>query len=87
MTFIVEINETGRLELSEEVLQAIPPHIRFQVEVMSDNQFILLPLPPEQSFWATVTPEERAEPLMQWVGSHKNGANLPDEALRRENID
>jgi hypothetical protein len=87
MTFIVEINETGTLQLPEEVLQAIPPHTRFQIEVTSDNRLILSPLPPEQPFWATATPEERVERFMEWVQSHKNGANLPDEALRRENID
>lgn len=84
MTFIVEINETGTLQLPEEVLQAIPPHTRFQVEVTSDNRLILSPL--EQPFWATATPEERAERFTQWVKSHKDGVNLPDEALRRENI-
>ena len=46
-------------------------------------------LHPETSvlpFWSTATPTERAERLMQWVKSHKQGANLPDEALRRDNI-
>lgn len=86
MSAIVEINETGTLQLPDEILQTISPHTRFQVEVGSNNQLILSPLPPEQPFWATATPEERAERLMQWVQSHKDGANLPDEALRRENI-
>ncbi|NBD32815.1 MAG: hypothetical protein GVY17_07600 [Cyanobacteria bacterium] len=87
MTFIVEINETGTLQLPEEVLQAIiPPHTRFQVEVTSDKRLTLSHLPPEQPFWATATPEEQVERFMEWVRSRKNGANLPDEALRRENI-
>ena len=86
ITSIVEINETGTLQLPDEILQAIAPHTRFQVEIGADNRLILSPLPSEQPFWATATPEERAERLMQWVRSHQDGANLPDEALRRENI-
>jgi len=85
MSSIVEVSETGTLQLPAEILQAIQPNTRFVVEVESDR-LILSPVPPEQPFWATATPEERAERLMQWVQSHQNGANLPDEALRRENI-
>ncbi|MBD1806212.1 AbrB/MazE/SpoVT family DNA-binding domain-containing protein [Microcoleus sp. FACHB-SPT15] len=85
MSSIVEVSEAGTLQLPAEILQAIQPNTRFVVEVESDR-LILSPVPPEQPFWATATPEERAERLMQWVQSHQNGANLPDEALRRENI-
>lgn len=85
MSSIVEVSESGILQLPAEILQAIGPNTRFVVEVESDR-LILSPVPPEQPFWATATPEERAERLMQWVQSHQNGANLPDEALRRENI-
>ncbi|NEQ21787.1 MAG: AbrB/MazE/SpoVT family DNA-binding domain-containing protein [Microcoleus sp. SIO2G3] len=85
MSSIVEVSEAGTLQLPAEILQAIQPNTRFVVEVESDR-LILSPIPPEQPFWATATPEERAERLMQWVQSHQNGANLPDEALRRENI-
>lgn len=86
MTSIVEINETGTLQLPDEILQAIGSHTRFQVEIGSDNRLILSPLPPEKPFWATATPEERAERWEQWVRSHQDDVNLPDEALRRENI-
>lgn len=85
MSLIVEVSESGTLQLPTEILQAIQPNTRFVVEVESDR-LILSPVPPEQPFWATATPEERAERLMQWVQSHQNGSNLPDEALRRENI-
>lgn len=85
MSSIVEVSESGILQLPAEILQAIGPNTRFVVEVESDR-LILSPVPLEQPFWATATPEERAERLMQWVQSHQNGANLPDEALRRENI-
>jgi len=85
MSSIVEVSESGTLQLPAEILQAIGPNARFVVEVESDR-LILSPVPPEQPFWATATPEERAERFHQWVQSHKNGPNLPDEALRRENI-
>ncbi|MBD1932034.1 MULTISPECIES: hypothetical protein [Cyanophyceae] len=53
--------------------------------VAKQYRLILSPVPLEQPFWATATPEERPERLHQWV-HHKDGPNLPDEALRRENI-
>mgnify|MGYP006948690695 CR=1 FL=1 len=86
MSAIVTINETGNLQLPEEILQAISPHTHFQVELTADNRVILSPLSSEKPFWATATPQERAEKLREWVRSHKDGPNLPDEALRRENI-
>jgi hypothetical protein len=91
--FDLEGSESGTLQLPAEILQAIELHTRFLVEVESDRgsvakqyRLILSPVPPEQPFWATATPEERAERFHQWVQSHKDGPNLPDEALRRENI-
>ncbi len=93
MSSIVEVNESGILQLPTEILEKIQPNSRFVIKVESvpnsitkQYRLILSPVPPEQPFWATATPEERAERLMQWVKSHQNGVNLPDEALRRENI-
>ena len=85
MSLIVGGSESGTLQLPAEILQAIGPNTRFVVEMESDR-LILCPVPPEQPFWATATPEERAERLHQWVESHKDDPNLPDGALRRENI-
>ncbi len=85
MYLIVEVSESGTLQLPAEILEAIGPNTRFVVEMESDR-LILSPVPPERPFWATATPEERAERFHQWVQSHKGGANLPDEAFRRENI-
>lgn len=93
MSSIVEVSKSGTLQLPTEILQAIEPNTRFVVEVESipdsvtkKYRLILSPVPSAQPFWATATPEERAERLMQWVQSHQDGVNLPDEALRRENI-
>lgn len=85
MAVIVEISETGTLQLPPQILQTIQPNTRFRIEVGDQNRLILSPVS-SQPFWATATPEERAERWHQWVQSHKNGPNLPDEALRRENI-
>ncbi|BAY49748.1 hypothetical protein SAMD00079811_73770 [Scytonema sp. HK-05] len=85
MNPIVEINEDGVLHLPSKILEAIKPNTRFVVEV-NNGRLILHPQSNPQPFWVTATSEERAEGLMQWVLSHKEGPNLPDEALRRENI-
>ncbi|NES95203.1 MAG: hypothetical protein F6K32_08205 [Desertifilum sp. SIO1I2] len=93
MSLIVEVSESGTLQLPTEILQAIQPHTRFVVEIEGDRdstatqyRLILSPVSAELPFWATATPKERAERFHQWVQSHKDGPNLPDEALRRENI-
>lgn len=85
MNSIIEVNSDGALYLPSEILEAIKPNKRFVVEI-NNQTLILYPENTSQPFWATATPEERAEHLMQWVLSHKQGPNLPDEALRRENI-
>lgn len=85
MNPIVEVNEDGTLNCKREILEAIKPNKRFVIEV-NNQKLILSPEKTSQPFWATATPKERAEHLMQWVLSHKKSPNLPDEALRRENI-
>jgi hypothetical protein len=64
MSLIVEVSESGTLQLPAEILQAIGSNTRFVVEVESDRdsvtkqyRLILSPVPPEQPFWATATPE------------------------------
>jgi hypothetical protein len=85
MSSIIEVSAAGNLQLPAEILQAIQPNTRFVVEIESDR-VILSPVHPKQPFWATATPQERADRWHQWVQSHKEGFNLPDEALRRKNI-
>ncbi len=85
MSQIVEVNEEGMLSLPAEVLERVKPHRRFVVEV-SNSTLILRPEAKAQPFWATATPEERAEDLRQWVASHKDGPGLPAEALSRDTI-
>jgi hypothetical protein len=85
MSSIIEVSAAGNLQLPPEILQAIQPHTRFVVELESDR-VVLSPVPPKQPFWATATPQERAERWHQWVQSHQEGFDLLDEALQRENI-
>lgn len=85
MNPIVEIHEDGTLHLPAEVLEAIKPNTRFLIEV-DREKLILHPELKPQPFWATATPAERAKRFREWSQSHQDGPNLPDEALRRENI-
>ncbi|MFB2924064.1 MULTISPECIES: hypothetical protein [Aerosakkonema] len=85
MNPIVEISENGALYLPREILEAIEPNKRFVVEV-NNKRLILYPEKEDKPFWATATLKERAERLIQWAESHKDGPNLPDAALSRENM-
>ncbi|MBD2771776.1 hypothetical protein [Iningainema tapete] len=90
MKAIVERNVDGGLYIPAELLELVQPHTRFVIEVQ-DGKLTLHPenaveLENKQPFWATATPQEQAESLLQWVDSIKDGVGLPDEALRRENM-
>jgi hypothetical protein len=85
MEQVVEVNEDGTLYLPPELIGHVGPHTRFVVEPQGED--LLLRLEPDSKpFWATATPEERAKRFDEWVASHKEGPNLPDEALSRESI-
>jgi len=85
MSQIVEVNEEGALYLPPELLAHAKPRTRYEVKVEGQT-LILSPVADTRPFWETATPEERAEAFRQWALSHKDGPNLPDEALRRENM-
>jgi hypothetical protein len=85
MSQVVEINDEGELSLPAEVLEQVKPHRRFVVQLIGE-MLILRPEDKSLPFWATATPEERAEDLRQWVRSHEDGPGLPDEALSRETL-
>ena len=84
MSQVLEVDANGALYLPAELLDHLKPHTRFVLEVQGET----LVLRPENSqpFWATATPQERAQAFVVWAESHKDGPGLPDEALRRENI-
>lgn len=85
MEQVIEVNEEGALYLPPELIGHFEPHTRFVVEPQGDS-FMLRPEGKSQPFWMTATPEERAKRFDEWVASHKEGPNLPDEALSRESI-
>ncbi len=82
---IVEVNDEGLLALSSDLLEHAPPRTRYHVR-MHGSVIVLTPLSEPPPFWATASPEERAQDLRQWAESHADGPGLPDEALRREHL-
>ncbi len=81
----IEADANGILVLSPEMTGITKPHAHFIIE-RKNGQLTLTPKEESRPFWETATPAERAADLRQWALSHKNGPNLPDEALRRENM-
>jgi hypothetical protein len=82
---IVEVNEDGDLHLPSDVLEHVRPHTRYEVFVRGDV-ILLEPIDSPSPFWATASPQERAEDLLRWASGHTDGPGLPDEALRREHL-
>jgi len=85
MSHTVEVSDEGTIRLPADVLEQVKPHTRFIVEV-HNGTVVLRPEEKENPFWATATPEERAEDLRRWVASHKGGPGVPDEAVSRESM-
>jgi hypothetical protein len=88
MTLTVILNEDGSLSLPANLFKTVQPHTRFTVKIHNDL-LLLYPegkIPPQLPLWATVTPEEQATSLLQWIDSIKEGPGLPDEATRRDSI-
>jgi len=86
MAKIIDRNKNGELVFPREIVDAVTPHERFEVDVQG-NVLIARPVQEEQPLWATLSPKERAEEFRQWVKSLKPRArHLSDEAMRRENL-
>jgi len=85
MEQVVEVNEDGALYLPAELIGYVEPHTRYRVEPQGEA-LLLRPEAGFQPFWMTATPEERVKRFEEWVSSHKDGPNLPDEAISRESI-
>jgi hypothetical protein len=84
MSSIVKINESGGLYLPPELLGEAAKYQEFSLETTGET-IVLRPLSSSRAVWQTRTPEERAAEFRQWAEAHQNDANLPDEAMRREN--
>ena len=88
MNHTVEVSDEGTIRLPSDVLEQMKPHTRFIVEVQN-RTVVLRPEDKEQPFWATATPEERAEHFRQWIEelrSQEHSPALPDEAVSRESM-
>ena len=85
MNSIVKTNEDGSLYLPRELLGEAARHQQFSIET-SGESIVLRPVSDSQAIWDARTPEERAGEFRRWAVSHHNDANLPDQALRREDI-
>ena len=85
MNTIIKTNENGGIYLPPEILGKATGHQEFSFETEGDA-IVLRPVPSSKAAWETRTPEERAEEFRLWAESNDTEANLPDEALRRENI-
>ena len=85
MEQVVEVNEDGALYLPAELIGHAEPHTHYVVDPQGEA-LLLRPETESQPFWATATPEEWVKSFEEWVSSHKEGPNLPDEALSRESI-
>ena len=85
MRSIVKTNEDGGLYLPPELLGEAAKHQQFSLET-TGKTIVLRPVSSSRAAWETRTPEERAAEFRRWAENHNNDANLPDEALRRENI-
>lgn len=85
MSLIVEVNEDGVLTLPPEAIGNAKPHARFVVESQGET----LTLRPELTLPSPkdgLSLEERLESFNHWVESHKDGPNLPLEALSRDSV-
>jgi hypothetical protein len=85
MSSIIKTNQDGGLYLPAELLGEAAKYQEFSLETMGET-IVLRPVSPSRAVWQDRTPEERAAEFRRWAESHRNDADLPDEALRRENI-
>jgi hypothetical protein len=85
MSEVLEVDAEGSLRLPAELLGNAKPHTRYVVDIQGDT----LILRPEAArpFWATATPEERAEAFRRWAAVERPPApDLPLEAISRDTI-
>jgi hypothetical protein len=85
MNQIVETNESGGLYLSPDLLGPAAKYRQFSMETEGD-MILLRPLSASRSVWESRSPKERAAEFRRWAESQRTTANLPVEALSRENI-
>jgi hypothetical protein len=85
MSLIVEVNEDGALTLPPEAIGNAKPRARFIVESLGEA-LTLRPEKETQFSTDDASIQKWIEDFNCWVESHKDGPNLPLEALSRESI-
>jgi hypothetical protein len=82
----LEANDDGGLNLPAELIGAVKPHAKFELEKLGDT-IILRPADKGRPFWQRATPQQRAEMFRKWAEMPR--PPVPDislESLRRENL-
>ncbi len=83
---MLEANDDGGLNLPAELIGAVKPHAKFELEVLGDV-LVLRPADKDKPFWQRATPQQRAEKFRQWAESPRPTApDISLESLRRENL-
>lgn len=87
MSKVLEVDREGVLAIPPDLLPDPEPHARYLADVEGDS-IVLRPAPERRlPLWATLTPEERIQDLLEWAEAERPPAPpLSDEALRRESI-
>jgi hypothetical protein len=84
MDHIVEVDETGGIQLPANVLVGVKPRTQY---VLLQRGTTLVLQPRAVSLWARTSPAERAAALRAWAAQERPHAPvLPNEALRREQM-
>jgi hypothetical protein len=82
----LETNDEGGLNLPAELIGAVKPHAKFELDVVG-SVLILRPADKDNPFWQRATPQERAAMFRKWAESPRPTAPyLSLESLRRENL-
>jgi hypothetical protein len=82
----LETNDDGGLNVPAELLGAVKPHAKFELEVRGDT-LILRRADKNQPFWQRATPQERAEMFRKWAELPRPATpDISLESLRRENL-
>jgi hypothetical protein len=85
MSTVVEVDENGTLRLPATILPQSAPHTRYTAS-LEGQQVVLRPTETVDPFWKTATRDERAEDILRWAASHRDGPGLADEAIGRDGI-
>ncbi len=82
----LETSDDGGLHLPPELIGAVRPHARFELEVLGDV-LLLWPADRDRPFWRRATRQQRADAFKRWAETPRPPTpDLPDESLRRENL-